>query len=832
MTEKGFLLTRTSFDQQGRAGMSFWLATEKGSVKLSFTKQQCVFFIKQSQQSLAAGMLQQNSIPHLAKPLGLKTFAQEPVCGIYFQSLKSFYDGRALLNQHNITLFEANFRLEDRFIMERFIRAGVEFVGQSLQKNGYVEYIDPKIKASDFKPQLKMLSIDIECSEKGELYSIGFYANQSTIANNDEVGQGEVGQQESGDDIAVETDNSFKRVLMIGNSNQSLEMVEQPTEAESTAQTLNHNDDLIQWVDNEKQLLMAFEQIIQSYDPDIIIGWNVINFDFRLLVKRAQLYAIKLCLGRDFSAINWRDSRSETNQGFVSINGRVVIDGIAAMKAEAYNFPSFSLEAIAQHFLNQGKATENVAQRLTQIQHDFKFNKAKLAHYNLQDCILVWQIFEKIKLLDFLIFRSQLTGLELDRAGGSVAAFTHLYLPKLHRQGYVSPNLPHDGGLASPGGYVMQSKPGLYKHVIVLDFKSLYPSIIRTFKIDPLGLIEGGLEPENAIQGYRGGLFSRHKHLLPDIITQLWQQRDQAKKQKDAARSQAIKIIMNSFYGVLGSGGCAFYDTKLASSITLRGHEIMQQTALWIEDEGLSVIYGDTDSTFVLLEESLTDEEANAQGEYLQTLINQKWQQKIQQEHQLDCFLEIEFESHFSRFLMPTIRGSEEGSKKRYAGLIKKADSETLIFKGLENVRTDWTELAKDFQQQLYQMVFSGQDPQDFILTTVKQTLAGENDEKLVYRKRLRRALSHYVKNVPPHVKAARLADDENQKRGKPLQYQHKGSIHYLMTLSGPQPLEYLTAKIDYQHYIDKQLEPIADAILPFIDINFSQIVNDQLGLF
>ena len=103
----------------------------------------------------------------------------------------------------------------------------------------------------------------------------------------------------------------------------------------------------------------------------------------------------------------------------------------------------------------------------------------------------------------------------------------------------------------------MDSKPGLYRHVLVLDFKSLYPSIIRTFCIDPMGLIEGLQHPEHAIAGFRGAMFSRERHFLPDLIATLWAARDRAKAASNKALSQAIKIIMNSFYGVLGSGAAA-----------------------------------------------------------------------------------------------------------------------------------------------------------------------------------------------------------------------------------------------------------------------------------
>jgi len=797
---KGFLLTRQSYDRQGQSKITLWLSTEKGPVKLGIPAERPVFFIQQADIQQAGFLLKTLNNNYSHKLLKLFTFSLQSVAGLYFNNLRTFYDARSILTDAGIEIYESNIRLEERYLMERFVYGSVEFSGDESSlaeqaEKGYIEYRNIKIKPCDYVPDFNTVSLDIECSEKGELYSIGFYT-------------GETAQKHF---------PGFKKVIMI----QPLELSDKEAA-----------EDYIEWVNNEAELLKALEQAIQLIDPDIIIGWNVINFDFRLLAKRAALHNVKLRLGRDKSIMRWRDSQTEKNQGFITIDGRVVIDGISALKAEAYSFPSFSLEAIGQHFLGRGKATDDVDNRLEAITHNFNFNKVKLAEYNLQDCVLVWDIFEKIKLMDYLIFRSQLTGLELDRAGGSVAAFVNLYLPKLHRQAYVSPNLPKGGGLASPGGYVMNSKPGLYNNVLVLDFKSLYPSIIRTFKIDPLGLIEGQKDPDHAIEGFRGGCFSRDKHLLPQIITELWAKWDQAKKDNDKARSQAIKIIMNSFYGVLGSGGCPFYDTKLASSITLRGHEIMQQTAKWIESDGYEVIYGDTDSTFVLLNEDVSDKQANDIGRSLAETINNRWIEKLADEHQIDCFLEIEFESHFSRFLMTTIRGSEHGSKKRYAGILKNGDQQKLIFKGLENVRTDWTQLAKDFQLQLYQMVFDDKDPTDFIVETVNQTLDGKRDSELIYRKRLRRNLNSYVKNVPPHVKAARIADAENLKQGKPLKHQNKGWISYVMTVNGPQPIDYVTAKIDHQFYVDRQIEPVADGILPFVGLSFKEIVDLQMGLF
>ena len=128
--------------------------------------------------------------------------------------------------------------------------------------------------------------------------------------------------------------------------------------------------------------------------------------------------------------------------------------------------------------------------------------------------------------------------------------------------------------------------------------------------------------------------------------------------------------------------------------------------------------------------------------------------------------------------------------------------------------------------------MFHDQDPTEFIKKTVKDTLAGKCDAKLSYRRQLRRKLDLYVKNVPPHVRAARFADQKNSQLGKSLLYQNKGWIRYVMTSNGPEPIEYHASPLDYDHYIEKQIKPIADAILPFIGYDFDTIASNQIELF
>lgn len=786
--QTGFLLTRQSRDNGDHVQAEYWLSTNEGPVRLLLDDELLSFYLPLKYKERALELFRQSHLHGRLRTTQLRTFQLEPVLACCFSSLSSFHRAIELLHLHQIDIYEGDLRFADVCLMRRFITAGMRFSGQHRQRAGYQEVKVTSLEPAEVIPQFGVLSLDVECAMNGELYSVALLL-----------------RQKDGREIA--------HIIMVG----------QPETTELT----------IEWVSDELSLLMALERWLLAHDPDVIIGWNVINFDFRLLLRRAEFHKRTLRWGRGQSLMRWRPSRMDDQQGQLILPGRMVLDGIDALKSATFRFERYGLESVAQELLGRGKAIDYPDDRIAEITRLFHHDKPALARYNLEDCRLVLDIFDKCHLISFLCLRSQLTGLELDRAGGSVAAFTNLYLPRLHQAGYVAPNLPQGAIATSPGGYVMNSLPGFYHDVLVLDFKSLYPSIIRTFHVDPLALITGLQEPEDdTIPGYVGGRFSRKQHILPQLIAHLWQARELAKTERDQARSQAIKILMNAFYGVMGSVGCRFFDPRLASGITMRGHWIMQETRSFIESHGYTVIYGDTDSTFVWLKNRVTPEQAQQIGRTLVTQINQWWKERLQREMQLDSCLELQFERHYHRFLMPTLRGTELGSKKRYAGLCRENGEDKLIFKGMETVRSDWTELAKNFQTGLYERIFLEQDPRAFICDTIEKTQRGELDHQLIYRKRLRRKLADYDKTQPPHVKAARLADEIRRQRGLPPRYQHRGWIEYVITTQGPEPVAYQQHPLDYQHYIDKQLKPVADAILPHINLHFDQIVDTQLSLF
>jgi DNA polymerase-2 len=783
---QGFLLTRHWHDTAAGTEVDFWLATDEGPRHVRLAPQPSVAFIPAAQREQAEALLRGERAVEL-RLLALNDFQKRPVLGLYCSRYHQLLKLEKRLRQNGIDVYEADVRPPERYLMERFITAPVCFGGQPGPGSG--QFIDCQLRPGPgYRPRLKAVSLDIETSPEGDLYSIALEG----------CGQ--------------------RQVYMLGPSNGREKVV----------------DFKLEYCDNRAEMLEQLCRWVERHDPDVIIGWNVVQFDFRVLQQQADRYGVPLRLGRDGSVIEWREHGSKAHF-FAAVAGRVIIDGIEALRSASWHFASFSLEHVAQALLGEGKVIDNPYQRMAEIERRFAEDKPALAHYNLKDCELVTRIFAKTNLMNFLLERASVTGLAIDRSGGSVAAFEHLYMPMMHRQGYVAPNLGDVEGESSPGGFVMDSRPGLYDSVLVLDYKSLYPSIIRTFLIDPVGLVEGLADANESatVPGFRGARFSREKHCLPAIVKQVWLGREAAKSDGNGPLSAALKIIMNAFYGVLGTTGCRFFDPRLTSSITMRGHEIMHRTRELIEEQGYEVIYGDTDSTFVWLKVAHSDEQAAEIGRRLVDHVNGWWKRHLQQNFGLESALELEVDVHYRRFLMPTIRGSEEGSKKRYAGLVVNQDGkEQIVFKGLESARTDWTPLAQQFQHELYLRIFKGEPYRDYVLDTVNRTCRGEFDTLLVYRKRLRRPLDEYQHNVPPHVRAARIADDYNRRQGRPQQYQNRGWIHYVMTVAGPEPLETQRSPLDYEHYLTRQLQPVANAILPFIGEHFDALTSRQHTLF
>ncbi|HEX2961812.1 MAG TPA: DNA polymerase II [Ignavibacteriales bacterium] len=764
---KVFILTGEYQDLQKGNTLHYWGISEEGMpVEFVIDTVRPVFFINRDDTSI--------SLPfqYTRREVKLKSFDFKDVDALYFRTQRDLKAASESLHLQYIKTYESDVDPVKRFLMERFIYAQLKLTGESVKAGGSLRFINPKVEPCEFEPKFKTVSIDIETGIKdGRLYSIAAHIS------------GREGEE--------------KVVFMLGDG--------APEKGE------------LRLYKTEKDLLQSFLSWFKSADPDIIIGWHVIGFDLMFLENKAR----ELNVAFDISRGGGKIRLTERKMGgyFAYIPGRVVLDGPPTLRSAFYSFEDFKLETVAQELLGKGKTITPDEDKIGEIERYFSEDKHKLAEYNLQDAVLVTEIFSKTGLIDLCVTRSQISGLMMDQLSKMTQAFDNFYLPRLHRAGFVAPesnDVKAQENLA--GGYVIDPKPGIYDNVIVMDYKSLYPSIIETFKIDPLSMI---MSEENSILTPGGYSFSKTKNILPEYIGSLMHKRTKAKKSRNKHLAQAIKILMNSFYGVMGAYNCRFFHPYLPNAITSTGQWILLESKRFFEEKGYEIVYGDTDSLFVKLKKG-EGPKAMSLGEELAREINLYWKERIKKEFSLESFLEIEFEKHYSRFILTPARGGEMGAKKRYAGLIQSDDGKrSLEFTGMEIVRSDWTRLAKEFQQELYSRIFNEEDAGDWIRNFVDEVNRGFHDEKLVYRKRLRKDVDLYTKNTPPHVKAARLTNTTS------------GIIKYVMTKRGPVPIELEHWDYDYQHYIDKQIKPIADSVLGLLGQSFDTLFRPtQLNFF
>jgi DNA polymerase-2 len=297
------------------------------------------------------------------------------------------------------------------------------------------------------------------------------------------------------------------------------------------------------------------------------------------------------------------------------------------------------------------------------------------------------------------------------------------------------------------------------------------------------------------------------------MLDELFPRREAAKKAGDNVAANAIKILMNSFYGVLGTPACRFYNPALANSITGSGKEILLWSKRWFEAAGFKVLYGDTDSLFVL---SGNDDADNArdQGQHLAASLNTEIADYIHDRWQVPSRLEMKFEKLYLKLFLSRARHSTRGASKRYAGLLHGNKSE---FVGMEVVRRDWTALAKQVQRELYQRLFTDQPVDVYLADVVQQVRSGKFDDSLIYRKNLRKDADDYTATTPPHVAAAR-------KSTQPLGH----TISYVMTTAGAEPLDNIRHPLDREHYVIKQIMPVAEPVLATLGLEFASVIGDK----
>ena len=713
-------------------------------------------------------------------------------------------DLRESLHRAGVRTYEADVKPSVQLLVDAGIHAAVAIDGPwRAGRRVRRVYEDPAIgpAASGFEPRLSVLSLDIETDRSGRaVWAVGLAF--------------------SGHDGAESAE-----VLLNGGGAASARCFP-----------------------SEKDLLLELRRRILELDPDILTGWNIVDFDFRALHRRFGDLGVPFDIGRSDSpatfldrdggegGVRWRRSRAIAD-------GRQVMDALWLVRLSGMGLEDYRLETVARALLGRGKLIDRRPGEgsMEAIERLYRTDPGALCTYCLGDARLVLDILASEGFLDTALRKSLLIGTTLDQTWVSVASFEYLYLEHLHRRGMVAPTLgvDQDPMERSPGGGLITPRAGLADNVLAFDFRSLYPSLIRTFNIDPLSRVTGEADGD-FIGAPNGARFRREPGILPEILERFFAERAEAKRRGDERSSYAYKIVMNSFYGVLGTEGCRFAAPELAGAITSFGQHVLFWARDLITAEGLEVLYGDTDSLFVRsgLPRGAAAPELRGMGERLCRLVNGRLAEYVRGRWAVESRLELEFEAVYLRFFLPPMRtsgaGADDGDDteargraKGYAGLRLEEGGERLEIVGMEAVRHDWTELAHALQRDLLGWVFHDVPPADIVervRALLRDLRAGLKDDLLTYRRSLRKPVEAYTKSSPPHVRAAALLPPEER----------TGLIRYVWTREGPQPESRQSAPYDYDHYAQKQLAPIVEAVAPYIGLDLEAVFasDRQLRLF
>jgi DNA polymerase-2 len=563
---------------------------------------------------------------------------------------------------------------------------------------------------------------------------------------------------------------------------------------------------------DERSLLGAFIGDIHRGDPDILTGWNFLDFDFPRLAERCEALGLPFNLGRSRDASKYFAGEGRRSAAAV-VPGRQVIDALRVVRSGPQRFPDYTLETVSREVLGEGKiVSSGGSDKIAELDRLYAEDPVRFGRYCYRDAELVLRIFAKTGLFRLTMERSALTGVSPDKAWTSVVSFERIYGMELRKRGIAPPPVsPELGVSGAAGGTVLDPLPGFFDNIAVFDFRSLYPTIMRTFNIDPLAHARAG---PGSILAPNGAAFSPEPGALPELIAGYFTARRKALDAGDGIAAHVYKILMNSFYGVLGTGACRYGRTELAGAITSFARKWLLLSRDWFTQRGYPVIYGDTDSLFVKTGLSggaaYADFAALCGG--LAGEFNLFLRDRIEAEYQRESFIELRFEKAYRRFMIPPLRafheaGESRGRAKGYGGcLLDPGGGVSVEVKGMEAVRSDATPLARRLQLELLELVFSGGGEAELkaeVFALLKRLRSGQLDGELVYRKRLSRPPETYTSSTPPQVKAARALGWKGR----------RGTVEFVWTLTGPEPASLPHAPLDYDHYTDSQVLPLARSI-------------------
>ncbi|MDP3698154.1 MAG: DNA-directed DNA polymerase [Nanoarchaeota archaeon] len=598
----------------------------------------------------------------------------------------------------------------------------------------------------------------------------------------------------------------------------------------------------VEIVADEAALLQRMKEVILEYSPDILTGYFTDGFDFPYLQARAEKHKVRFDLGVDYSEIIVNQSSFGDKES--KIKGYLHADMLKFIRnifGKDLDVETYSLDAVSRELLGHQKHKVEL-EKLSQVWDNNPEKLAEFCAYNLHDSFLAYRLCEKL-LPDMMEFTS-IVGLPAsDVIRMRFSKLVESYILKRATEfTAVAPNKPENTEISRrreesiQGAFVFEPVPGLYKDIVVFDFRSLYPTIISAHNLGPEGLKCSCCADKikSHVPGKEEYWFcSREKKFLPAILEDLIFRRAEIKKQiKQAkarkedtalleARSYSLKILANSFYGYLGFYAARWYSLESAASTTAYARNYITTTISKAQQKGFKVVYADTDSCFLLLEGKTMEEATAFMEEINKTLPGQ---------------MELELEGNYPKGIFVGLKGRDQqsvGAKKKYALLRKDG---TLKITGFETVRRNWSLLAKEVQEKVLELVLQEkvEEGLKYVKETIKELRSGKVAlDKLIMKTQITRELSSYS-SFAPHVKVAQ----EMKERGLNID---AGTIISFIIVKGKGlirdrakiPDDVAAGEYDAEYYVDHQLIPAVASIFAVLGYNEEEVFKDssQTGL-
>lgn len=606
---------------------------------------------------------------------------------------------------------------------------------------------------------------------------------------------------------------------------------------------------------NEEEMLKEFMKIVERYDPDVITGYNINNFDIPYILERLNSNKLQRTMGR----CNIKPLMSKKLAGKIknTMIGRLIVDNYELIKEMQVKtqladkgFPKlkrYSLSDVSRELLNDDK--EDVSHKeIPKLWAGSADDVIRLAEYARKDADLALRLLINKNLLDKFIEISKVSGVLMQDVldGGESTRVENILLREFNSRNFLLPLKPDENEmlkraeerdkLGFKGALVLVPEPGLHtKPVVYLDFKSMYPTIFISFNICPTTLVSPGSSYSgDVIDTPLGAKFTSKQTrvgIVPTIVQNLINERDRLRKEAKQtpddkirkileSKQIAVKYMTNSFYGYMGYIRARIYSLQVATAITGCGRMLIERARETVNKHNdMKVVYGDTDSIMVQIN-SPTAEEGYKIGTQLEKEINVA----------LEGLVEIKIENVFRSLLIL--------SKKRYAGLSlePRGDDweERIVMKGIETVRRDWCDLTGETLKTVLEIILREQNPKK-ALTHVKDTMSrmASNQipiEKLVITKSISKSIKEY-KGVQPHIEVMK----KMRKRDIATAPGIGDRVGYVIIqglqmmserAEDPTFAKSHNLKVDSRYYMENQLLPPLERVFESMGITKSEILG------